>query len=215
MLKLVVLLSGRGSNFQAIFESINTQNLPVSIELVLSDNPQAGGLHYAQKRGIETAAISPKDYDNQGEFNKAVLQRVQQTDANWAVLAGYMRLVNADFIAHFDGQVLNIHPSLLPKYKGLNTHQRALDAGDKTHGASVHLVTEKLDDGPIIIQSNIEISDEDSADTLAARLLQTEHSIYPQTIKWLSSGDLRYSNQQLYFNNKPLNSPISWQQLGQ
>lgn len=212
MIKLAVLLSGRGSNFIAIQERIERDNLPLSIELVISDHTHAGGLQYARTKGINTLAVVRDNFASKTEFNQAILDKVSQTDCNWAVLAGYMRLVNKHFIDYFNGQVLNIHPSLLPRHKGLNTHQSVLNAGDSHHGASVHLVTEELDDGPIIIQSKISVKPDDTTESLAKRVLQTEHQIYPQTLAWLAKKQLAYKNNQLYFNDTKLNTPILWEQ---
>ncbi len=188
--KLVVLISGNGSNLQSIMEHIQAGTLDARIMAVISNRADAFGLHRARAAGIETLTMEAGDYSSASDFDHDLAKTVSRYQSDLIVLAGYMRILGAAFVNRFEGKIVNIHPSLLPKYKGLNTHQRAIDAGDTEHGASVHYVTCKLDDGPIIIQRRVEISPCDTAATLQQKVQQAERRIYPIAIQRIVSGEV-------------------------
>ena len=180
--RVVVLLSGRGSNLKAIVEA----RLPIEIAAVISNRSAAAGLMYALAQGLHTVALDSAPYPTREDFDAALADEVENHQPDLVVLAGYMRILSPAFIARFDGRLLNIHPSLLPAFPGLKTHQRALADGVKIHGCTVHFVTDELDHGPIVIQAALEVWPDDTVDTLAARVLQQEHCIYPQAIRWFA-----------------------------
>lgn len=214
---IVVLISGSGSNLQAIIDGALTKKLPIDIRAVISNVPDAYGLKRAQRAGIPTEVIDHSQYDSREAFDTALQKIIDAHQAKLVVLAGFMRLLTDDFVNHYLGHMLNIHPSLLPSFKGLNTHQRALDAfynGEiDRHGASVHFVTPELDGGPVILQADIPIKDDDSAESLAARVLMKEHQIYPRVIGWFAEGRLKLEDHQVFFDGKPLQQPLSLDQL--
>ncbi|MDX1512719.1 MAG: phosphoribosylglycinamide formyltransferase [Gammaproteobacteria bacterium] len=189
-LPLVVLISGRGSNLQSIIDKARAAELPVVIRAVISNEPDAAGLERARRAGIETRVVNHRDFSTREEFDQALIRVVDDFEPGLVVLAGFMRILTAAFVNHYRDRLMNIHPSLLPDLPGLNTHQRALDAGVKEHGVSVHFVTPSLDGGPVIIQARVPVYDEDDAESLAARVLEQEHVIYPQAIKWFAEGRL-------------------------
>ena len=181
-LRLVVLISGRGSNMVAIQQAITAGQLEARIVAVISNDANAAGLIVAKKAGIPTDIISHQDYDDRIQFDQALAQSVQRYAPDLVILAGFMRILTADFVAQFEGKLLNIHPSLLPAFKGLNTHQRAIDAKVTEHGATVHFVTAALDAGPILLQTKVAVQPDDDAKALAARVLEQEHQLYPAAI---------------------------------
>ncbi len=185
--KVVVLISGGGTNLQAIIDACKNTDYPAKIVAVLSNKANAYGLIRAQQAEIPTDIISHKNFSNREQYDKALISKIDIYDADLIVLAGFMRILSPGFVQHFEGKLLNIHPSLLPKYQGLNTHQRAIDAGDKEHGVSVHFVTEELDGGPVILQAKVPIFDGDTIENLSARIHQQEHRIYPLVVKWFCS----------------------------
>ncbi len=185
-LRVVILLSGRGSNFQAIAEAA----LPIEIVAVISNRPQAAGLDYARARGLAAIALDHTAHPDREAFDALLADEIERQRPDLVVLAGYMRILSAAFIARFEGRLLNIHPSLLPMFPGLNTHERALAEGVKVHGCTVHFVTADLDHGPIAIQAAVPVRADDTPGTLAARVLQQEHRIYPQAIRWFAEGRL-------------------------
>jgi phosphoribosylglycinamide formyltransferase-1 len=185
--RVVVLLSGRGSNFQAIVEAA----LPIDIVAVISNRPQAEGLAYARARGLTAIALDHTAHPDREAFDALLAGEIERHRPDLVVLAGYMRILSPAFIARFEGRLLNIHPSLLPAFPGLKTHARALEEGVKIHGCTVHFVTARLDHGPIVIQAAVPVRADDSAATLAARVLAQEHRIYPQAIRWFAEGRLR------------------------
>lgn len=187
-LKLVVLISGSGSNLQAFIDQIAAKQLNAEICAVISNKAEAYGLERARKANIPAIIISHKDFESREDFDQALIEEIKQHSPDLIILAGFMRILTEGFINAFSDQILNIHPSLLPKYKGLNTHQRALDAGDQYHGASVHLVTLELDDGPVIIQGQLVLKDSDTAESLQQRIHKIEHQIYPLAVQWLADG---------------------------
>jgi phosphoribosylglycinamide formyltransferase-1 len=184
--RVVVLLSGRGSNFQAIAEA----RLPIEIVAVLSNRPQAAGLAYARDRGIPAIALDHTLHPDREVFDALLADEIERHRPDLVVLAGYMRILSPAFIARFEGRLLNIHPSLLPMFPGLKTHERAIEEGVKIHGCTVHFVTADLDHGPIVIQAAVPVRSDDTADTLAARVLRQEHRIYPLAVGWFAEGRL-------------------------
>jgi phosphoribosylglycinamide formyltransferase 1 len=188
--RVVVLLSGRGSNFQAIAEA----RLPIEIVAVISNRPQAAGLEYARERGLKAVALDHTEYQDRESFDVLLADEIERHQPDLVVLAGYMRILSTAFIARFEGRLLNIHPSLLPMFPGLKTHERALAEGVKIHGCTVHFVTAQLDHGPIVIQAAVPVRADDSTESLAARVLQEEHRIYPQAIRWFAEGRLEINH---------------------
>ena len=184
---IVILISGRGSNMMSIVKATQDGQLPVTIAAVISNRPDAAGLKFAQQAGINTTVIDHKNFDSRQDFDQALAKEIDIYSPSLVVLAGFMRILSTKFVEHFAGKLINIHPSLLPKFKGLDTHQRALDAGEKEHGASVHIVTAELDDGPVVLQARVSVLKGDTASTLAARVLEQEHQLYPNAIRQLIS----------------------------
>jgi phosphoribosylglycinamide formyltransferase-1 len=184
--RIVVLISGRGSNFQAIVEA----RLPVEIAAVISNRPHAAGLDYARARGIPAVALDHTAHPERSAFDAALAGEIERHAPDLVVLAGYMRILTPAFVQRFEGRLLNIHPSLLPSFPGLKTHERALAEGVKIHGCTVHFVTADLDHGPIVIQAAVPVLPDDTPATLAARVLQQEHRIYPMAIRWFAEGRL-------------------------
>jgi phosphoribosylglycinamide formyltransferase 1 len=207
---LVVLISGGGSNLQAIIDAINNHELDAEIKAVISNKADAFGLERAKKADIKTYVVDHKSYPDRLSFDRAMMQIIDPLIPDLVILAGFMRILSDVFIDHYRHRLINIHPSLLPKYKGLNTHQQAIDNHDSVHGASVHYVSHELDSGPIVIQSEIPVLADDDAVSLAARVLKQEHKIYPLVIKLHTQGRLRFDKDQLKLDNKPLTEPLLW-----
>ena len=182
--QIAVLLSGRGSNFESLLRSSRTGSLGGDIGLVISNRPAAGGLRIAQDAGIETALIDHQQYPSREAFDRDLAGAIDSISPDLVVLAGFMRILTPEFVARFTGRLMNIHPSLLPLYPGLHTHQRALDNGDSYAGATVHYVTGELDGGPPVLQARVPVNSGDDADTLAGRVLAIEHRIYPVAVNW-------------------------------
>ena len=191
--RIAVLLSGRGSNFQSILSASQSGTLGGDIALVISNRPGAGGLDIARDAGIETALIDHQAYSTREAFDADLAGALESQSPDLIVLAGFMRILTPEFVSRFAGRLMNIHPSLLPLYPGLHTHQRALDAGDVYAGATVHYVTGELDGGPPVLQAKVAVKPDDDADSLAARVLQLEHQIYPQAIAWHLSERLQFT----------------------
>lgn len=187
---VVVLLSGSGSNLQALIDSERAADYPARIAAVISNRADAYGLQRARDAGIETRALDHKAFDGREAFDAALIELIDAFNPQLVVLAGFMRILSADFVRHYQGRLLNIHPSLLPKYKGLHTHQRALEAGDREHGCSVHFVTEELDGGPLVVQAVVTVESDDTAQSLAQRVHTQEHRIYPLAVRWFAEGRL-------------------------
>jgi phosphoribosylglycinamide formyltransferase-1 len=187
---VVILISGRGSNMKSIVEAKNNGQLDINIAAVISNRPDAAGLDYAEQQSIETAVIDHKGFDSRESFDKALAAKIDNFAPSLVILAGFMRILTSDFVEHYTNRLINIHPSLLPKFKGLDTHQRAIEAGEAEHGASVHFVTPELDDGPVILQARVPVLKDDNATTLAARVLVEEHKLYPAAIEKLMSDGL-------------------------
>lgn len=181
--KLVILISGRGSNMVSILDAIMANRLNADIVAVISNRPDAAGLSAAAVQGIITDVVDHTEFDSRDTFDRALANTIDRFKPDLVILAGFMRILTADFVAHFNGKLINIHPSLLPKFKGLNTHQRAIEAKEVEHGATVHFVTAELDDGPIVLQARVPVLADDDATTLAKRVLAQEHQLYPNAIK--------------------------------
>ena len=189
-IRLVVLISGNGSNLQAIIDNIAKHNLPAEIVAVISNKAEAYGLERAKKAGIEQRVLSHLDFTDRKQYDLALKELIDGFQPDLIILAGFMRILSNEFVEHYLNKMMNVHPSLLPKYKGLNTHQRVIDAGDKEHGCSVHFVTPELDDGPVILQATIPVKDGDTAETLATRVHEQEHIIYPEAIRLFAENKL-------------------------
>lgn len=204
MPRLVILISGSGSNLQAFIEQCATGQLNAEITAVISNKADAFGLERAKKAGIDTQTINHKDFQSREEFDTALADVISSYQPDVIILAGFMRILTASFVTRFLGKLLNIHPSLLPKYPGLNTHQRAIDAGDKQAGASVHFVTAELDGGPVVLQASVPVQANDTADSLAKRVLEQEHIIYPLATQWLLEGRLTLHEDGAYLDKQKL-----------
>jgi phosphoribosylglycinamide formyltransferase-1 len=189
--KIAILISGTGSNMQAFIDACRHGELAAQIAVVISNNPDAVGLQRANDAGIATARVNHRDYDSRESFDQALVNTLNEYNVDLVILAGFMRILTPVFIHAFYGKLLNIHPSLLPKYPGLHTHQRALDAGDKEAGVTVHFVIPELDAGPAVVQARVTISNDDTAASLAARVIVEEHKIYPLAAQWFLAGRLK------------------------
>lgn len=211
--RLVVLISGSGSNLQAIIDQSASGALPVRIAAVISNRVGVHGLERAEQAGIEARVLDHKAFPDRESYDLALADLIDGYRPDLVVLAGFMRILTPAFIHRFENRMLNIHPSLLPKFRGLHTHQRAIDAGEREHGASVHFVTEELDGGPLILQASVPIRPDDDADRLAARVLAREHVIYPKVIGWMASGRLRMQQGAAVMDGKRLNHPLMLDQL--
>jgi phosphoribosylglycinamide formyltransferase-1 len=187
---IVVLVSGRGSNLQAIIEAVRDGRLPAGIRAVISSEPGAPALARARTAGIPVHVINHRDFPAREQFDLALMQRIDACQPRLVVLAGFMRILGKDFIEHYAGRMINIHPSLLPAFPGLDTHARALQSGAKVHGASVHFVMHEVDGGPVIVQAAVPVLADDTPDILAERVLAEEHRIYPLAIGWFLDGRL-------------------------
>jgi len=196
----VVLISGSGSNLQSLID--HSKNINLQISCVISNNSDAYGLERAKKANIATKILDHNEFSSRESYDKSLREIIEKYNPEVIILAGFMRILTANFVNHFLGKVLNIHPSLLPKYPGLHTHQRALDAGDKMHGVSVHFVTPELDGGPIIAQKQIEVYSDDDANSLAKRLLKEEHIIYPKVVQWFTESRLNLKDNKAYLDEK-------------
>lgn len=195
---------------QAILEQTLCGELAVDIRAIISNKPNATGLDIAQKHGIHTEIINHRDFDTRDQYDHALQTAIDMYQPALVVLAGFMRILTPAFVRHFQGRLINIHPSLLPAFRGLNTHQRAIDAGASEHGASVHFVTEELDGGPIIAQTRVAVLPGDTADSLATRVLQAEHALYPAAIKWFAAGRLYFQAGAAYLDNQELTHPTQF-----
>ncbi|NND00994.1 MAG: phosphoribosylglycinamide formyltransferase [Gammaproteobacteria bacterium] len=186
MTNAVILISGSGSNLQAFIDQVSAGELTIDIKLVISNNPDAYGLDRARRAYIATAIIDHHEFASRREFDRALLTQIDAVEPDIVILAGFMRILTPEFVNHYQNRLINIHPSLLPKYPGTNTHQRAIDAGDKWHGVTIHFVVPEVDAGPIILQGRMPIKDGDTAESLQQRIHQIEHKLYPLAVKWLA-----------------------------
>ncbi len=212
-LQLVVLISGNGSNLQAIIDAIEAGSLNARINAVISNQPQALGLERARKHGIPAIALDHSLYPERENFDRVLVSEIKNFSPQLIVLAGYMRILTDYFIKQFSPNILNIHPSLLPKYQGLNTYQRALDNGDKKHGVSIHVVTPQLDAGPVILQSEYPIEEGDDIHSMQQKAHDLEYQMYPLVLKWLSEKRLKLTNDWPLFDNEKLQQAIMFNTL--
>jgi phosphoribosylglycinamide formyltransferase-1 len=206
--KLVVLVSGNGSNLQAIIDQINKSSLNATICGVISDKPDAYGLARAKQHGIPAIHVIPDKGEQRDEYDRRLQDEIDTLAPDWIILAGFMRILSDHFVNHYLGRLINIHPSLLPKYKGLNTHQRALEAGETIHGASVHFVTPELDDGPVIMQAGLEVNPGETTDDLKQRIHELEHKLYPRVIDLLCQRRIVYTDRVILFDHQPIEKPL-------
>lgn len=208
-MKLAVLISGRGSNMLAIAQACRSGELDAQIALVLSDRADAPGLDGARNGGLATAVLERAQFPGREPFERALIERIETSGATWLALAGFMRVLSAAFVQHFEGRIVNIHPALLPRHKGLHTHRQVLEAGEHEHGCSVHLVTPELDAGAVIAQASLAVRPEDTEDSLAARVLQLEHHLYPMVLSLIACGRLRFRHGQPWLDGRVLEKPLS------
>ena len=203
--RILVLASGSGSNLQALLEASRERDFPADIVAVGSNRPQAFALERAAQAGIETFTVDHTHYDTREAFDAALRLEMERRQPDLVVLAGFIRILTPELVRAFQGRMLNVHPSLLPKYRGLNTHQRAIDAGDALHGVSIHFVTEDLDGGPVIAQAQLPILPDDNAESLAERVQAQEHLLYPIVIRWFCEGRLQLAgSDRIQFDGEPL-----------
>lgn len=194
MKNIVILISGRGSNMEAIVNACSAEQWPARVAAVISNRPDAGGLAFAAARGIATAVVDHKGFDSREAFDAELARVIDGFAPDVVVLAGFMRILTPDFVRRFEGRMLNVHPSLLPSFPGLHTHARAIEAGCKLAGATVHFVTAELDHGPIVAQAAVPVRPDDTPEALAARVLAQEHQMYPQAVRWMVEGALKVAD---------------------
>lgn len=205
---IVVLVSGRGSNLQAMIDAQERGEISGEIRAVISDRSDAYALTRAREAGIAAEALEPGRFTDRASYDRELLARVEVYRPELIAMAGFMRVLCPELIAWFQGRMLNIHPSLLPAFRGLNTHRRALAAGVAQHGCSVHFVTNELDAGPVVAQARVRVAPDDDEETLAARVLRREHVIYPQTVRWFCEGRLMFANGAAWLDGSPLARPV-------
>jgi phosphoribosylglycinamide formyltransferase-1 len=202
--RVVVLISGSGSNLQALIDGWQAGDLPIEIAAVISNRPAVLGLQRAEQAGVPALVLDHTRFAERETFDRELMGLIDSHEPDLVVLAGFMRILTTGFTRHYLGRMLNIHPSLLPKYQGLYTHQRALDAGDREHGVTVHFVTDELDGGPAVVQARVPVRASDDAASLAKRVQQQEHIIYPLAVRWFAEGRLRMHNGQSWLDGEPL-----------
>jgi phosphoribosylglycinamide formyltransferase 1 len=207
---IVVLISGRGSNMRALIEQSRSPDASYSVCKVFSDKADAAGLEAARVLGVPAQALTADRQSDRAAYDRALADAIRSCSPSLIVLAGFMRILSAQFVADFAGRILNIHPSLLPKYPGLHTHRRALQARETEHGATVHFVTEQLDGGPPVIQARVAVAADDDEASLAARVQVLEHRIYPLAVRWFCEGRLRYDSGQAWLDGQPLTRPVQF-----
>jgi phosphoribosylglycinamide formyltransferase-1 len=208
VLKLAILISGRGSNMEAVAKACRDGRIPASVAVVISDRDGARGLDVARELGIETAVVPWKSFPDRAAFERAIVAEIEAHRAELIVLAGFMRVLSPELTSRYEGRIINIHPALLPKHRGLHTHSRVLEAGDREHGASVHFATAELDGGPVVLQSRIAVRPQESENELAARVLETEHVILPKVIGWLAERRLVWRDGKGWLDGRPLDAPV-------
>ncbi len=209
LLRLAVLISGSGSNLQALIDDSQRTGAPFEVGLVISNRADAFGLERAQRAGIPTRTLSHRGFETRPAYDAALAELLSEEAPGLIALAGFMRILTPAFVEHWQGRMLNIHPSLLPSYRGLHTHERVLEAGDPIHGATVHFVTAELDGGPAVVQARVPVLAEDDPSLLAARVLEQEHRIYPLAARWFAEGRLALSSDgRAELDGKPLDGPV-------
>jgi phosphoribosylglycinamide formyltransferase-1 len=191
MKKLVILISGRGSNMEAIVRSLRAESWPARIAAVISNTDKAAGLVTAKNAGITTQVVSWGEFSSRQLYDATLMKAIDRYEPDLVVLAGFMRILTTEFVRHYEGRIINIHPSLLPVFTGLHTHQRAIETGVRLHGATVHFVTSELDAGPIIAQAAVPVLPDDTEESLGARVLEQEHRLYPRVVRWFVEGKIR------------------------
>lgn len=202
--RIVVLISGSGSNLQAIMNAIDAGQINGRIEAVVSNKADAYGLERAQNANIPSLILKHTDFDDRESFDQAMIEKIDRYKPDLIVLAGFMRILTANFVRHYQGRMVNIHPSLLPKYKGLHTHKRAIEAKDAHHGCTVHFVTEELDGGPLAVQGKVSITMDDDEESLQQKVHTIEHIIYPLAVEWICSDKLKWTSKGILVDNQPL-----------
>jgi phosphoribosylglycinamide formyltransferase 1 len=207
-LPIAILISGRGTNMRVIAERAAAGDLAVDVRVVVSDRAAAEGLRTAASMNIATRVLAPRDFADRTSYDAALVRLLAEYEPKLVVLAGFMRILTPHFIGAFAGRILNVHPSLLPNYRGLHTHRRALEAGETLHGVSIHFVTEELDGGPVVVQAEVPILPGDSETTLSARVQRGEHRIYPQAIDWFARGRLLLQGGRAWLDGRPLDAPL-------
>ena len=207
-LRLAILISGRGSNMEAVARACRTGGIDASVSVVIADRDDARGLPIAGELGIETKVVAWKSFADRAAFEGALAEAIEVHRVEVIVLAGFMRVLPPQFAERYAGRLVNIHPALLPKYRGLHTHSRALAAGDTEHGASVHFATAELDGGPVVLQSRLTVRPHETESELAARVLATEHVILPQALGWMAAGRLTWHDGRGWLDGKALEAPV-------
>lgn len=208
MLPLAIVISGRGSNMEAIARAAQQPGSGYRVVRVIADRPEAGGLARAAALGVATAVVPVKQFPDRGTFEEALAAEIAASGAELVALAGFMRILSPQFVGKFEGRLLNIHPSLLPKYKGLDTHARALAARETHHGASVHFVTPELDGGPVVMQGRLRVRSGDTPDSISARVHALEHIIYPHVCSLIAGGRIQWRDGSVRFDGEPLATPL-------
>ena len=208
-LPVVVLISGRGSNLQALLDASAADAAPFAVCAVISNRPGAAGLERARRAGVPAEVVDHRALRAPGAFDAALRATIERHSPGLVALAGFMRILGPAFVGRYHGRILNIHPSLLPEFRGLDTHRRALQAGVSEHGASVHFVTEELDGGPIVVQARVPVLPDDDPETLAARVLEQEHRIYPLAVRWFADGRLRLEPDGAWLDGRRLDRPLT------
>ena len=206
-LRLAVLISGRGSNLQALLDQSASGELSAEVVAVISNQPGVYGLERARQAGVPALELDHQRFADRPGFEAALIELIDRYQPDLGILAGCMRLLTSGFTEHYQGRLLNIHPSLLPKFRGLHTHERAIAAGETEHGATIHFVTAELDGGPLIVQARVPVLPGDDPEVLAARVLAQEPRLYPQAIRWFAEGRLRLDGEQVWFDGEPLIQP--------
>ena len=214
MKNIVILISGRGSNMEAIVHAAKAEQWPARIAAVISNKADAKGLEFAASHGIPTAVVSNKEFASREAFDAALQEAIDRFAPDLVVLAGFMRILTAGFVGHYAGRLLNIHPSLLPLFPGLHTHQQAIDAGEKRHGATVHFVTAQLDHGPVVAKAEVDVLPDDTADTLSARVLVQEHKLYPYAVRLFVEDRLTIVNEEVRIADGAPSTTPSYQEEG-
>lgn len=205
---IVVLISGTGSNLQSLIDARDDGTLEVTIRRVISNRPRAPGLTRAERADIQAVALDHRRFDTRGDFDAALIKSIEAARPELVVLAGFMRILTDDFVDRFQGRMINLHPSLLPAYRGLHTYERCLADGVSEHGTSVHFVTRELDGGPVIAQAPVAVRDGDTPDSLRARVQAREHALLPEVLRWFSHGRVALKEGRVHFDGQPLEQPI-------
>ena len=208
LLRLAILISGRGSNMEAVAKACRDGRIAAGVAVVIADRESAGGLAVARELGIETAVVPWKTFPDRAAFERGLIEQIEAHRAEIIVLAGFMRVLSPEFAGRYEGRLINIHPALLPRHRGLHTHARALEAGDREHGASVHFATAELDGGPVVLQSRIAVRPAENENDLAARVLRTEHVILPRVIGWLADRRLTWRDGKGWLDGRALDAPV-------